>query len=216
MMPKTIYYILPFALFLVLTFVGSYLPSKYYFYLYILKTFSVGFLLFYWRKNFVELYSRINSREILLALISGVFVLVCWVGGEGIFPTIGTPKAISPFAETSSLWISWTFIGIRLIGAAIMVPVLEELFWRSFLMRYLIDKDFYKVPLGAYTHFSFWTAATLFALEHFRVLPGFLAGVIYGGLLCYSKNIWVPILSHAITNLGLGLYVLITGKWIFW
>ncbi|OAG27452.1 CAAX prenyl protease-related protein [Thermodesulfatator autotrophicus] len=215
-MAKTRHYIVPFGLFLALTFLGSYIPSKFHFYLYALKTFSVGFLLFYWRRKFVELYTSIKAQEILLALVSGLFVLVCWIGAEGILPTIGTPRVVSPFEETSSPGLAWSFIIIRLFGAAVVVPVLEELFWRSFLMRYLIDKDFHKVPLGAYTHFSFWTIAILFALEHFRIFPGFLAGVVYGSLLCYTRNIWGPILSHVVTNLGLGLYVLFTGQWIFW
>jgi len=93
---------------------------------------------------------------------------------------------------------------------------MEELFWRSFFMRYLIRSDFEKVPLGTYTHFSFWMVVFLFALEHYRILPALFAGVVYGGLVCYSKNIRVPIFSHAVTNLGLGIYVLLTERWEFW
>ncbi|WP_456370088.1 CAAX prenyl protease-related protein [Thermodesulfatator atlanticus] len=215
-MAQTRHYVIPFAVFLGLTFIGSKLPSHFVFPVYMLKTFLVGGLLFCWRRHYQELYTRISLKEILLACITGLAVLVVWVGGEGLFPKIGTPSDTSPLAQGASSLVAFSWIAARIFGAVIVVPIMEELFWRSFLMRYLIDKDFQKVPLGAYTHFSFWVTALLFALEHFRVVPGFFAGVVYGGLLCYTHNLWVPILSHMVTNLGLAIYVLITHQWQFW
>ena len=105
---------------------------------------------------------------------------------------------------------------MRLVGAAVVVPIMEELFWGSFLMRYLINTDFRSVPMGAFTWFSFMGVAILFGLEHHRVIGGIIAGVIYGLLLIRQKKLKGVILAHGITNLGLGIYVLLTGNWMFW
>ena len=95
---------------------------------------------------------------------------------------------------------------MRLMGAAVVVPVMEELFWRSFLMRYLINPDFRAVPMGSFAWFSFLGVAVLFGLEHHRVVVGFIAGVLYGGLLIRQKKLKWVILAHGVTNLGLGIY----------
>lgn len=83
-------------------------------------------------------------------------------------------------------------------------------------MRYLIDSDISKVALGAFTAFSFIGTAVLFGLEHHLWLAGIVAGLIYGGLLCYTKNLKSCIVSHGITNLFLGVYVIYSGNWHLW
>jgi hypothetical protein len=105
---------------------------------------------------------------------------------------------------------------VRLLGSSLVVPVMEELFWRSFLRRYLINPDFRSIPMGAFTWFSFVGTAVLFGLEHHRVLVGVIAGVLYGLLLVYQKNLKGVVLAHGVTNLGLGIYIMVTRNWMFW
>jgi CAAX prenyl protease-like protein len=93
---------------------------------------------------------------------------------------------------------------------------MEELFWRSFLLRYLINPDFKKVPIGTFSLFSFVSTVVLFGLEHHRWLPGIIAGIIYTLLLYRKKELFDCILSHAITNLVLGIYVIMTHQWRYW
>jgi len=64
--------------------------------------------------------------------------------------------------------------------------------------------------------FSFIFISILFGLEHHRWLVGIAAGMIYAGVLYKEKNLFAPILSHALTNLLLGVYVLYTRQWSFW
>ncbi len=215
MMTKARHYIIPFGLFLLFTELNQFFPSNF-FLLYALKTIFVGGLLWIWRHKFRELYLSPRIKDLGWALVLGLIVCVVWIGGENRLPRIGESEAFSPFAQSLSTSAIWGTIIFRLLGAVIVVPVMEELFWRSFLMRYLIRRDFYQVPLGTYTHFSFWTVVLLFALEHFRIIPAAFAGIVYGGLLCFTGNLWVPIFAHAVTNLALGLYVLYTGSWGFW
>ncbi len=93
---------------------------------------------------------------------------------------------------------------------------MEELFWRSLVMRYLIKSDFRSIPVGSFSWFSFLVTAILFGAEHHRIGAGVVAGLLYGGLLLIQKNLRGVIIAHAITNFGLGVYILTTGSWQFW
>jgi CAAX prenyl protease-like protein len=84
------------------------------------------------------------------------------------------------------------------------------------MIRYLIEPNFRTVPIGAFTWLSFLSVAVLFGLEHNRVLVGIIAGLLYGLLLVRQKKLSGVILAHGVTNLGLGIYVLLTGNWMFW
>jgi CAAX prenyl protease-like protein len=110
----------------------------------------------------------------------------------------------------------WLMITVRVMGAVIIVPIMEELFWRSFLLRYLIDSDFTKVAIGRFSLFSFLAVSILFGLEHHYVFAGIMAGVVFNGIYYYTRSIAHCIVSHAVANLCLALYVLGTDKWNFW
>ncbi len=89
-----------------------------------------------------------------------------------------------------------------------LVPVIEELFWRGWLMRYLINPAFQKVPLGAYTGTAFWATAVLFATEHGAYWEaGLLAGLIYNWWMIRTGNLADCMVAHAVTNSCLAVYV---------
>ena len=214
-MPQARHYVIPFLVFIILTQLASWFPQKAHF-LYALKTFLVAGLLYHWRHLYQELFLPAKGKDLIWGVISGFLVFFLWVGGEEFLPQLGEAKGFSPYSFGLDSIGAFLLASVRLFGASLVVPIMEELFWRSFLMRYLIDRKFWCIPLGTYQPFAFWAVAILFSLEHFRVIPGFLAGITYGALVCLSKNIMVPILSHAVTNLSLGVYVLWTQKWAFW
>jgi CAAX prenyl protease-like protein len=109
------------------------------------------------------------------------------------------------------------FLAMRTAGAALLVPVLEELFWRGWMMRWLIDKEFLKIPLGTYVPSAFWIVALLFASEHGPYWEvGLAAGVIYNWWVIRTKNLADCILAHAVTNAVLSIYVLFTDQWQYW
>jgi len=105
---------------------------------------------------------------------------------------------------------------LRLLALAAVVPVMEELFWRSFLMRWIAARDFLALDPRRAGLAAFALSSALFASEHSLWLAGLLAGVAYAWLYRRSGNLWTAILSHAITNAALGTYVLATGSWQFW
>ena len=205
-------YILPFALFALLTLLATWL-GEYKEFAYPLKTLLTAGLLFF-------LLPGIYKREIKiswdwLAIISGIFVFLVWVLLEGWYFQLGSSSAFNPYEISNNLAPS-TIIFFRLLGTALIVPIVEELFWRSFALRYLIDSKFDKVPLGKFTWFSFIAVSIAFGFEHHRWLPGIIAGMVYALLLYKRKNLFSPILSHFVTNLALGIYVIYTASWEFW
>ena len=209
-------YVLPFVVFLLLTEPARFFPA-FSPYLYITKTVLVGALLWFWRQKYAaDFSSGLSFREILTAFACGLLVLVIWIVPEEYLFQIGQGAAFDPYALGDSQAAAIGLIGVRLIGSSLVVPIMEELFWRSFLMRYLINPDFRSIPMGAFTWFSFIGVAVLFGLEHHRVLVGIIAGLLYGILLVYQKNLKGVILAHGVTNLGLGLYIILTGNWVFW
>jgi CAAX prenyl protease-like protein len=149
----------------------------------------------------------------------GLVVWGLWVGLDGHYPTlkflfgqqrIGFDPMLMPPLPRSA------FVFVRLLGLVIVVPVIEELFWRSFLMRWLIDLDFTRVPIGRVT----WAAAGLssgfFALLHPEWLPALVTGLLWAGLLWKTRSLSACALSHATANLALGIYVLATAEWKYW
>lgn len=209
-------YVVPFVLFLLLTEAGRFFPAAAP-YLYILKTVLVGSLLWLWRDKYrADFTSGLSLGEIMTAVFCGLVVLIIWIVPEKFLFQVGQSTAFNPYALGQSQAAAIGFITVRLFGSSIVVPVMEELFWRSFLMRYLIDPKFRSVPMGAFTWLSFTGTAVLFGLEHHRVIVGIIAGVLYGGLLLYQKNLKGVIIAHGVTNLGLGIYIVVTKSWIFW
>ncbi len=203
-------YIVPFVIFGIGIYVGPFLNiSKSL--IYPIKTILVAASLIY----FWNVYKQeITFSFSWLPVFSGVFVFFIWVLPEGLYPQAGHSE-FNPY-ELSSGYGVYFLIAFRLIGATLVVPLMEEVFWRSFALRFAIQSDFKSVPLGQFSWFSFIFISVLFGFEHHRWLVGIVAGMVYAGVLYHRKNLFDPIVSHAITNFLLGLYVLLTHKWSFW
>ena len=186
-------------------------------YLYPIKTvLVVGLLIVFWRQyKELDFSDFKNLTHTGASVLLGLLVFVLWINMDWGIATFGENKGFDPFliADTGTRNI---MIFSRIFGAALVVPVMEELFWRSFMLRYVITSDFMTVRIGTYTLTSFVICSVLFGLEHNLLLAGIMAGASYSLLLYWTKSIYQCILAHAVTNLVLGLYVLQTGYWQFW
>lgn len=112
--------------------------------------------------------------------------------------------------------IGWFFVIVRIAGAALVVPVMEELFWRSFLMRWIEHPDFMRTDPARIGLKAFAIAAVLFALAHSLWLAGLFAGIVYSLLYMRSGTLWSAVIAHAVTNGILGVWIVYTGNWGFW
>ena len=151
----------------------------------------------------------------LAAVGTGIVVLVLWILPEGLYPLLGARAPFDPFRALAR-GHAYLWIGIRLFGAAVIVPIAEEFFWRGFLIRWIVKSDFRSVKLGTFTWYSFLATSILFAVEHDRWLAGLMAGVAYNLLYYRTRSLKACIVSHAVTNLGLGVYVISTARWGLW
>jgi CAAX prenyl protease-like protein len=160
----------------------------------------------------------------LQSIAIGAAVFLAWIGPDLIWhgyrdlalfsnPITGHIHSSIPANSLSDSW----FLCWRTVRAVVIVPIVEELFWRAWLMRWLIYKDFERVPLGTYSAFAFWLTAILFASEHGPYWDvGLIAGVVYNAWMVRTKSAADCILMHAITNGLLCAYVIGTGQWQYW
>jgi len=206
--------VFPFAVFMAFVAIESIFTSGG-FLIYIVKTIVVGLILLYFKNSYPEINLAASLKDLLIAVVFGLVVFLLWVNMTWDFAVIGEPRDNDPFTMSGKK-ILYPAIFFRVFGASVVVPVMEELFWRSFLIRWIDNKNFLSVPVGAFSLQSFFITVLLFGLEHNLWLAGIMAGILYNLLLYYRKNIFLCIISHGVTNFTLGVYVLYTGKWMFW
>ncbi|MHB8058532.1 MAG: CAAX prenyl protease-related protein [Desulfuromonadaceae bacterium] len=187
------------------------------YYLYPLKTVVVGYLLYRFRKEYNELdFKDLRSHATTLVVSCvGVLVFLLWIRMDWTLSASATPAGFNP-TLLPDVAVRIIMIFFRIIGAVLVVPLMEELFWRSFLIRYIIDTDFEKVKIGTFTWCSFLLTIALFGSEHYYIYAGIMAGVAYNLILYKTRSLAQCVLAHAVTNLALSIYVVFTGKWQFW
>jgi CAAX prenyl protease-like protein len=183
---------------------------------YAVKVACVAALLGLFLRAYGELRSgpRLQAGEWLVSLAVGVAVFLVWIQLDLPWLSMGESAGFDPRDAAGE--IVWTLVLIRICGAVLVVPLMEELFWRSFLMRWIDRQDFLALPPAAVGLRALFLSSLVFGLAHNLWFAGLLAGLAYGWLYMRSGNLWSPILSHALTNLLLGLWVLYTGNWQFW
>jgi uncharacterized protein len=214
--------VLPFAVYILFLALGDYLTplvnslgldAKW---LYVVKILAVLALLFNFRRDYVELYARPKITHLIYAAIAGLSVLFIWVLPYPAWATLGADvQGFNPVQGQDQI-DAFLWISMRIVGAAMIVPLMEELFWRSFLMRWLDSKEFLSISPASVSFFAITSSATLFSLEHHLWLAGLFAGFVYAMLYKIYKNLWLPIFAHAVTNGLLGLWIVITGNWQYW
>lgn len=160
---------------------------------------------------------RWEPKPILWGVLAGAIGLPLWLGLDAVtphFPFLGSREAFDP----SGLG-QWRvpFLAVRFFGLALLVPILEEVFWRGFLLRWLSDQDKWnELSAEKFAPAAALIASGVFAVAH----PEWLAALVYGlgmcGLLRATKSLSACIAAHATTNLLLGIYVLLTGNWRLW
>lgn len=219
---KILLRVLPFAVYILFLALSDYLTPLFQQFnidekwLYIVRVAAVAALLFYFWCEFSELKVKPKVMDMLVASLAGIFVLILWILPFPVWATLGGDHVgYNPVnGETEHAVFFW--LSTRILGAALIVPVMEELFWRSFVMRWADNKNFLSVEPEKISRYALFVSSILFALEHNLWLAGLLAGLVYGALYIKYKNLWVPIFAHAVTNGLLGIWVVQTGNWQYW
>lgn len=183
---------------------------------YPIRFFSVWALVLYFSRE------HLKDRPVkpLASIALGAVIFAVWVGPDvlfdyrhtWLFSNSLTGSAVSSIPEELRRQ-AW-FVFIRTFSCTVLVPIVEELFWRGWLMRWLVERDFRKLPFGTYDSSAFWITAVLFASEHGPYWEvGLITGVIYNWWAIRTKNLADCILMHATTNGILCVYVVVSGRW---
>lgn len=176
----------------------------------------VALMLVWFWPAYVELRRPSQTRPVdwLLGVIAGFLVFLLWIYFDqdwAVLPGSRGFVALLPDGRTD-----WLLGLARLAGFALVVPVMEELFWRSLVLRWIEGHDFLAVAPRQIGIGAFLITTALFASEHDRWFAGALAGMVYNWVYMRSGNLWVPIVAHVVTNGVLGIWVLHTQNWHFW
>jgi uncharacterized protein len=178
------------------------------------QTLVCGYAL--WRYR--HAYGPFQARGSRFAALTGVLVLCCWVTPQLLHLAPARTSGFDPGRLAASPALYALTLAFRLLRLVVVVPILEEVFWRAFVLRALIQPDFSRLPFGTFSRSSCVLTAALFAIGH--QLPdwpaGFLAGLLYNAVAYRTRNLGACILAHALTNLGLGVYICATRQWGFW
>ena len=222
--------VVPFIVFLALTFLQDKFGGAGRFWVYFAKTIAGAGMIWAVRPFIAEMRWKLSWE----AVVVGIGVTVMWVGIDGSYPKLdvlmvklGLSKAKTAADQATAVWnphvqfgqgtaLAWFFVVARILGSSLVVPPLEEVFFRSFLYRYVARLDFMSMPLGLFAWMPFVVTSVLFGFEHQEWLAGILCGFAYQGLVCSKGRLGDAIAAHAITNFLLGLWVVWRGAWSFW
>jgi uncharacterized protein len=178
------------------------------------QTLLCGALLFAWRRRY-GLSAPTRPWE---SLGIGLLVLLLWIAPQEILGFSRRDQGFDPYFFGGAGPAYWANLGLRMARLAVVVPLVEEIFWRGFVLRFVIDANFTRVPFGTFRWDSFLIVTAGFTLEH--NLPDWpaaaLAGALYNLVAYRTRSLSACVLAHAATNLLLGFYVLRTGQWGFW
>jgi CAAX prenyl protease-like protein len=221
-------YVAPFATFLALTSLeGMILPNlatadrvSYafnYIFLYTIKILIVTVACAVCSSAAADLRPLPRGLPLSAAVVLGLLVAALWVAIDPYYPRVDLLGKRTAFDPTAlPVLPRMGFLAVRLYGLVVVVPLIEEVFWRSFLMRWMINPDFKSVPIGKVTWSAAAITSVLFALEHPEWLPGLITGFAWAGLLAWSRSVGACWISHLVANLALGVYVLASHRWEFW
>jgi uncharacterized protein len=215
--------VLPFATFIALMILESALKSlapdlyeKVKVLLYPLRVLITSFVLVWlWivLKRHQPSLKGMSLDSLSLAVAAGTVVIVFWIFVGPLF-RVGTPSGVNPIPEDQNLALFW--LGSRFLGAVILVPIIEELFWRSFLARRIDEVDVDRLAPQSIAWKAVFVSSVAFGLAHSEVLAGVVAGIVFCWLYKRRGDIREAIVAHAVANALLFAYVIKFSAFEFW
>jgi CAAX prenyl protease-like protein len=214
--------VLPFAVFMLFLVLRGLWPqesgsSPVGTWIYAIGAVAVVATLYAYRRQYDEFIAthRPTLVEALLAVVVGLVVFALWINLDAPWMQLGEPSAaFAPVDAAGNL--RWGSIAVRWIGAALVVPVMEELFWRSYLMRWIENPRFQAVDPRHVGVKAIVLSTGVFMLAHTLWLAAIVAGLAYVWLYRRTGKLWTAVIAHAVTNGVLGVWVVATRSWQFW
>ncbi len=215
--------VVPFVLFVLLTALQGQFGVQSHYWIYALKTLLVGGIVIFLAPKVMEMRLSFSWEAVWI----GVGIFLVWVFADPYYPKVdelwarisGKPMVAThiwnPFADCS-VAMAWLAVGFRFVGSVCVVPLVEEVFYRSFFYRFIIREKFLEVPLTRFSAVHFCIVSVVFGLVHQQWVAGIFCGMAYQWLVIRKGRLGDAILAHAITNLLLGAWVVCFRAWNFW
>ena len=193
---------------------GSFWLDSPAYWVYPLQTFACGALLFWYRRE----YDWRGVARLPLTLAVGAVVFVLWISPQAFLGFAPRTTGFNPDTFAAQPAAYWLTVLLRFLRLVIVVPLVEEIFWRGFLLRYLINEKFTAVPFGTFSWLSFSAVTIGFTLMHSSAdwPAAAITGVLYNFVAYKTKSLGSCVLVHAMTNLLLGIWIMQTRQWGFW
>jgi CAAX prenyl protease-like protein len=213
--------VLPFVVFLVLTSCQGNLGPESHYWVYLAKCVIGAWMIWVTWPLISEMRWAISFE----ALIAGTLVFILWVALDVLYPKFSQPNDAWDLQKQfgSASVMVWFFAGVRLAGSTLLVPMLEEVFYRSFLYRYILAPNWMLTAHNSFAVKPFLITSIVFGFTHQQWLAGIVCGMIYQLLVIRTNRIADAITAHAVTNLFLGAWVITQGfgyadkpQWHFW
>jgi CAAX prenyl protease-like protein len=148
----------------------------------------------------------------------GLLVLVLWIAPQAFLGYAPRTDGFNPDVFAAQPGLYWGTVIFRFLRLVVVVPLIEEIFWRGFLLRYLINEKFDEVPFGTFSWMSFAIVTLAFCFAHSSAdwPAAVLTGVLYNWVAYRTKNLTTCVIMHALTNALLGGWIMYTKQWGFW
>ncbi|MBR5186217.1 MAG: CAAX prenyl protease-related protein, partial [Akkermansia sp.] len=147
-------------------------------------------------------------KPCLLGILAGVVGIGFWLVPyvTGWIPAEDGFDPVAVFGDNHvAIWVEYVF---RFARAVIIVALVEELFWRGYLMRWCVNRDFPQtVPLGQGSWLAYIVVTVAFMLVHRPVdyAGAFVYGSLAYALVVYTKRLTPVVVMHAVANLIMGI-----------
>ena len=213
--------VVPFAIFLALTFCQDAFGGAARYWFYLAKTLLGAWMVW----EMWPLVEEMRWKFSFIGILAGIVGFAVWVWLDDLVRWMGINPGFLKLKLPGAPWnphehfapnLAYTFIATRILGSTLVVPMLEEVFYRSFLYRYIAKKDFERVPVGYFLWIPFIATSVIFGFAHREWLAGILCGLLFQWLVCWERRLGDAMLAHAITNLLLGIWVVWKDEWHFW
>ena len=160
-------------------------------------------------------FGNTTPGKLLIGVAVGVIVCALWVAPQELFHQ---PHRLEGFDPNVVQGLTPWMLVTRFARLVLVVPLVEEIFWRGFLLRYLVREDFTTLPFGSANAFSFWAVVVAFTCVHQPVdMPAaFITGILFNLIAVRTRSLLACVAAHATANLALGMYICATRQWGFW
>jgi uncharacterized protein len=195
----------------------------------------VGLMIAFWWRHYQ--FRPLGLRPMVLGMVVGAVGIGLWLlpnwlhrhyGWEVRWPgseklLLGfhdRPKGFNPdvFAQGSAAW--WITVVLRFLRGVLIVPLIEEPFWRSFLWRSVADRDqrWQRPPFGLKHGKAILLTSIAMMLAHSPqdYATCLIWSLLISMLAVSTRSLGACVVAHATSNLLMNIYIMTTREYGFW